>query len=92
MMILLSTLFKKTKLLSTIGLSLAGALANNFAQLFIARFILFGDNTRFIAPVLLITGLITGTILGFFADTFKSQSVWYQSLPSPEKITGEQSA
>lgn len=67
--------------ISAAGLSLAGALANNAAQLVLARFILFGTNVRFIAPVLLVTGFVTGLLLGIFAEQFMRKSRWYASLP-----------
>ncbi len=87
-MIALWSLFKNTKLLGTVGLSLAGALANNCAQLFVAQFMLFGSNTKYIAPILLITGLVTGTLLGIFADMFESQSKWYLSLTNADCVKG----
>jgi uncharacterized membrane protein len=80
-MITVYALLGKTKLTSFTGLSLAGSLANTIAQLVLARFILFGQNTRYIAPVLLISGLITGTGLGIFANMFVNRSKWYASLP-----------
>jgi uncharacterized membrane protein len=86
-MVGLWSLFKHTKLLGTVGLSLAGALANNAAQLIVAQFMLFGSNTKYIAPVLLITGTVTGTALGICADMFINQSTWYSSL---KNIHGKQ--
>ncbi|MBQ6780305.1 MAG: Gx transporter family protein [Treponema sp.] len=68
------------KFISAVGLSLAGALANTVAQIALARFILFGENVRYIAPFLLITGLITGFLLGLFAWQFKRKSRWYASF------------
>lgn len=86
-MIALWSLFKKTHLLGTVGLSLAGALANNATQLAVAQCMLFGTNTKYIAPILLITGTVTGLLLGVFADTFMNQSTWYASLTN---IQGKQ--
>jgi len=74
----------KTKHISAIGLCLAGAIANNLAQIGVAFLIIFGQNTRFIAPVLLASGLVTGLLLGFFANTFMQKSKWFASLTANE--------
>lgn len=70
------------KYLSAVGLSLAGALANNLAQLAVARWLLFGAHIRYIAPVLLITGLVTGLALGICTERFKQKSRWFALLPT----------
>ena len=75
--ILLHMIFGKTDAVSFIGLSLAGALANNAAQLVLAKYIMFGENVRYIAPILLCSGLVTGLLLGIFANAFAIKSVWY---------------
>ncbi len=67
--------------ISYIGLSIAGALANSAAQLFLAYFCLFGEGTRYIAPLLLISAAITGLLLGIFTERFSCMSRWFQSLP-----------
>lgn len=77
-MILASRLFKSK--ISAFGISLAGALSNNLAQLCIARLFLFGQNAKYIAPILLITGLATGSALGIFAEFFKQKSKWLQII------------
>lgn len=71
-------LFKKN--ISCIGISLAGAAASNLTQLAIARTILFGEGTKYIAPILLISGGATGLLLGIFAENFKIKSKWLASL------------
>lgn len=71
-------LLSKCTLFSCVGISLAGALANNGAQLLCARFVMFGDNARYIAPVLLICGFVSGILLGAFAQCFVEKSVWLQ--------------
>lgn len=77
-MILANAVFRSK--ISSVGISLSGALANNLAQLLVARFILFGQNTKYIAPVLLITGFITGTLLGIFTELFKQKSKWLRQV------------
>lgn len=67
-------------LFSETGISLGGALANNLAQLALSYFMLFGESTRYIAPVLLITGAVTAVFLGLFAHTFMSRSNWYAAI------------
>ena len=66
--------------ISCIGLSLAGAAANNIAQLIVARLILFGSATKYIAPILLISGAVTGLILGIFTQMFIERSKWFRGL------------
>lgn len=66
--------------ISCIGLSLAGAAANNIAQLIVAHLILFGSATRYIAPILLISGTVTGLILGIFTQMFTERSKWFRGL------------
>lgn len=68
------------KRVSCIGLSLAGAAANNIAQLIVARLILFGSATKYIAPILLISGAVTGLILGIFTQMFIERSKWFRGL------------
>ena len=79
-MLVLHMLFYKTNKLSNIGLSLAGAFANNVAQIAVARIMIFGENARYIAPILFTTGLGTGFVLGVFANIFCQKSQWYHNL------------
>ena len=83
-MIILYYLFGKNKLISFVGLSLIGSIFNNFAQIFVAHFILFGDGSRLIAPVLLCSGTISGFILGVFAEYFVKESNWYALISKQE--------
>lgn len=69
---------------SFIGFSIASALSNASAQILVSWFFLFKENTKYIAPVLLISGLATGTLLGIFTEMFKSKSNWY-SLVTNER-------
>ena len=65
---------------SAVGISLFGSLASTFAQLILARFFLFGANTKYIAPILLVSGLVTGFALGFFAELFMQKSRWFKTV------------
>lgn len=65
-----------------VGISLCGALCSNAAQILLARFVLFGEGVRYVAPVLLCTGAVTGLLLGLFAEKFTAVSNWYGSVPA----------
>ncbi|MGI5171983.1 Gx transporter family protein [Treponema sp. OMZ 840] len=69
------------KRIGTVGISLGGALANTAAQILLSHFILFGNAVRYIAPVLLISGFVTGLALGFITGAFAAQSKWFALLP-----------
>jgi heptaprenyl diphosphate synthase len=71
---------KNQPLISLVGMSVAGALGNNGAQLLVARYVIFGEAARYIAPVLLCSGLVTGLALGIATQKFVSLSRWYKSL------------
>ena len=73
-------LFYRKKIISNLGISLCGALANNIAQLSCSSFFLFGQNTRYVAPVLLLSGFVTGIVLGLFVEKFEASSVWFATL------------
>ena len=61
---------------SAIGLSVAGALASNAAQLALAFLWVFGEGARAIAPLLLAAGLVCGLAVGVFAEAFEQKSRW----------------
>ena len=58
-------IFKKTKL-SIIGVSIVGAIMHNVGQIIAALF-LINTNLIYYMPILLITSIITGTIIGFIS-------------------------
>ncbi len=64
--------------ISPIGVSITGAFAANCAQLIMAYFILFEEQTRVIAPPFLSAGLVTSVIIGVTAHRFMSVSKWVQ--------------
>ena len=68
--------FGKTHV-SSVGISLGGAFASTLAQIFMSRLMLFGDAVRFIAPVLLTGGFITGLLLGLITGMFMAYSRWF---------------
>lgn len=68
------------KRITAVGIGLAGALGNNCAQIAVARILLFGESTRYIAPLLLASGLASGLALGIFARIFMQKSAWFSEL------------
>jgi heptaprenyl diphosphate synthase len=76
-MLVMYRIFGKKKLLSPVGISLAGSLANTGAQILMSRIMLFGASVRYIAPVLLFSGTLTGTILGLCTALFMNRSKWF---------------
>jgi len=62
---------------SAIGISILGAMASNAVQIVIAGVVVFGDAARLVAPPFLAAGLVTGTLLGAFAEAFARRSTWY---------------
>jgi uncharacterized membrane protein len=67
------------RFMSAIGVSTLGALASNAVQIALASAVVFGDAARLIAPPFLATGLVTGALLGVFAEAFSAKSRWYQN-------------
>lgn len=65
------------KFISQIGVSILGAMTSNAIQIFIARYLVFGQAAWLIAPVFLVMGLATGLALGLFAERFARGSKWY---------------
>jgi heptaprenyl diphosphate synthase len=59
------------------GLGIAGAVLSNLVQLVLARFFIFGEGVRFLAPLFLASGLISGGVLGRFCEAFAARSRWY---------------
>lgn len=55
---------KKSKQLSTIGVSIAGGISHNVGQIIVATLVLENANLMYYFAILLITGTITGLIIG----------------------------
>lgn len=89
-------LFYEKKLVSWLGISMAGGLANNLAQLGIACIFLFGENTKFVAPVLLAISFVASIAMGLFANVFVEKSKWLADLRNKNwtevKFAGKKSA
>lgn len=63
--------------LTYLGLCVTGAMASNFVQVALARVFIFGPSARFMLPAFLGLGLVSGIVLGLFAQVFASSSTWY---------------
>lgn len=66
---------------SLVGISVCGAFAGNLVRLFLARYVLFGEQVWIIAPPFLIVGLISSVLLGGFAAAFAANSCWCNGVP-----------
>ena len=60
-------LLKKTKVFSIIGVSVAGGVAHNIAQIIVASFVVGNLNLFWYLPVLLISGVAAGFLMGILA-------------------------
>ncbi len=78
-------LFKRLlgKSISAVGLSTAGAFVSNGIQLAVAGFWIFGESILAVAPILLTAGIISGIIVGAFAEFFSRKSTWLAEIQAP---------
>lgn len=58
---------KKSERFSLMGISMAGGVSHNIGQLMMAMFVLESFNIAYYFPVLLISGLLTGLVIGIIA-------------------------
>ncbi len=66
--------------ISAVGISILGAMSSNLMQLLLSIFLVFGKNARYIAPLFLVTGFVSGFIMGLFCNQFIHSSVWYKKF------------
>ena len=66
--VFLMCMLKKTRKFSVIGISMAGGIAHNLGQIFVAMFIIQSFAIIFYLPVLLLSGMITGILIGIVAN------------------------
>ncbi len=87
-MLILYKAFFRRGLISNTGISIGGSLLNSLAQLAVANLILFPgtDAAKFIAPVLLGSSLVTGILLGLFAEKFYSSSEFVRLVKSERQV------
>ena len=60
-------LLKKTKIFSPLGVSMAGGVTHNIGQLTVAALVVENSKIYLYLPALLISGTVTGVLLGFGA-------------------------
>lgn len=61
---LLMSVLKQSKLFSQIGISIVGGISHNIGQIIAAIFITENVNIIYYLPFLLVSGVITGTVIG----------------------------
>ena len=62
------TLLKKTNKFSVMGVSMAGGVFHNIGQILMAAIVLDSLSITYYLPVLLISGVLTGFLIGFIAN------------------------
>ncbi len=80
--------------ITLVGIGVLGAFASNSAQLLFASAFIFGRSTWLIAPLFLLVGTISGTVLGAIAGYLLQHSRWLSAMPLPtaDAAQAEQSA
>jgi heptaprenyl diphosphate synthase len=90
-MYILRKMFRQ-KLSGFTGIGCAGAMISNSIQLILARYLIFGASLKYLVPPFLLSGLISGTILGIFCEFFIRRSQWYSkhsmNCKKPQAIIG----
>ena len=76
-MLCIHRLFSR-RIVSLLGVSIAGATVSNAAQIVLSRYLFFGPGAWIIAPPILGIGIVSAILLGITAESFISQSSWYQ--------------
>ena len=61
-------LLKRSKLFSVYGVSIAGGVFHNLGQLIVAGIVLESANVFYYLPALLLTGCVTGFVIGFLSN------------------------
>lgn len=84
MMLLVYKAFYKHGWISHVGISLSGSLANSISQIAVSYLFIFNENTKYIAPFLLISSFVTGIILGLIAEYSVKKSKWFSVIRSAE--------
>ncbi|MDO4745344.1 MAG: Gx transporter family protein [Bacillota bacterium] len=60
-------MLKKTDIFSIVGISMAGGVAHNLGQILVAAFLISNIKIFVYFPVLIISGVVTGAIIGILA-------------------------
>lgn len=75
--------------ISFIGVSAAGSVTSNIIQISLARFFVFGPVVKYIIPLFLVAGIITGIALGIFCEYFTAKSLWYKANTTDQELHDE---
>ena len=67
------TLLKKSSSFSLLGISVAGGVSHNIGQLVIAMLIVENTSLLYYAPALLISGVVTGILIGILTREVKKR-------------------
>jgi len=68
--------------ITLVGVSISGAVTSNSVQIIMARLFVFGKAAWLIAPPFLGIGLVSGFLLGLFAEAFWKKSRWVKEITS----------
>ena len=71
---------------SSVGISIMGALANAGSQIILSELILFENSAHIIAPILIINAVISGFLLGLFTNKFMEKSMWFKVVQNECKL------
>lgn len=66
--------------ISLIGVSLFGSLASNVVQVSLSVTFIFGPTAWVIAPLFLGLGVVSGLVVGVFAQRFRTHSRWIAAI------------
>ncbi|OQY32608.1 MAG: heptaprenyl diphosphate synthase [Spirochaetaceae bacterium 4572_59] len=66
--------------ISFLGVSILGALVSNMAQILLSIIFIFGASAWRILPWFLGIGLISGLLIGLFAQRFSKKSRWWAAI------------
>jgi heptaprenyl diphosphate synthase len=76
----LMAIFQKSKLFSMTGISIIGGLGHNIGQILVAMLVVQNLNLVYYLPILMISGLITGTVVGLVGALIVRSLRKYQPL------------
>ncbi|WP_310604715.1 Gx transporter family protein [Anaerosporobacter sp.] len=71
--LLIMAILKRTEKFSAIGVSLSGAVMHNVGQIFVAIIVIDTVNLIYILPILALTGIATGIVIGTLATILIKQ-------------------
>lgn len=73
--LIVMAVFKKLETFSVIGVSIAGGIAHNMGQLVIAMVVVETYRIGYYFPILLITGMVTGMLIGVISNEVLKRTI-----------------